>query len=208
MRYSAMALLFGFSATGVDAIQAVHRALSAHAPWLLAHFDEVVRSVRFAPTLCSRRAAACVRPERYREIIFALAPEHMTMEELGRVLLHEARHWQPDGRGGWYVFPHTCSDPYCTRPTERAADPVYARDEELAPAIAQALTAAGFQPGLPFVLPATAPRPSPSFPWGDLLKGALVGAAAVGGALIIGSALVRTWDPATGRYRRSNGQFA
>ncbi|MBL8680175.1 MAG: hypothetical protein JNK05_13450 [Myxococcales bacterium] len=198
-----MVQLLGFSQNGADAIRAVHRAISLFAPAWIAHFDQALTAVQFAPNMCRQGAAACVREDFPRVAFFALPPEHMPMKELGRVLTHEARHWQQNAYGAWYVLPHKCSDPFCTRPSEWGADPVYRGDVAAAPHIEGALRLAGYELDLPFVLP----RPKSEIPWGKIAAGAIVFLGALGGAKVIGSS-GRTWDRRVGRYRHANGQFA
>lgn len=199
-----MASLRNFSAHGVNAIQAVHRALAQHAPHLVGHFDRAVLEVRFAPSLCQPGSAACVRPDVHRVVLFAVAPEHMTMAELGRVLLHEARHLQQRVDGYWSILPHSCSDAFCTRPAERADDFVYRGDVAVLPEIVRALRAAGWAAKAPWIAPPSTDGP-------DLLLTILGVGLGLGATALVGAAaanrMTKTWDPRVQRYRGSNGEY-
>lgn len=174
-----MARLVGFSRGGVEAILATHWALRAFAPEWVTHFDRALTEVRFAPGECGPGAAACVRASDPRVAFFELAPEHLPMIELGRILLHEARHWQQDRSGNWYVLPHSCGDRFCDRLSERRDDFVYHGDELARPHIDRALRAAGYDPNLPWMSP---PKKGAGLSFGDVL----VAAAAV---LVVGGGL-------------------
>lgn len=181
-----MAVLSRFSNAGAEAILLVHAALTRYAPHLVAHFDEAVTEVIFAPELCPEGSAACATPNVIGRVVFRLPAEYMTMGELARVLLHEARHWQYDPYQGWYTLPHSCSEPFCRNPDERAADFVYAKDLELQPQIDFALLRAGLDPHRPYRRP---PAPSASGPHAPLVvSGAALGAVIGGpvGALVGG----------------------
>lgn len=193
-----MALLTGFSKAGVEAILAVHGALTRHAPTWVAHFDEAVTEVTFAPHACRKGAAACVHPDRPRMVFFVVEPEYQPLAEVGRLLLHEARHWQRDVGGHWHVEGHRCSDPFCALPSEKGADPVYQYDAMARPVVAQSLRAAGYDPEASWATPT----------WKKVAAGAGLFTLVLGGiALLSGGGDEAAWDAQAQRYRGKDGRF-
>lgn len=84
--------------------------------------------------MSSPRTIACTWTQKYGPgaVVFPEDPKDMPAAKLAETLRHEAHHYGL-GWGGVVRVDHTCSDPGCQEPSERACDPIYRTDAYFGP---------------------------------------------------------------------------
>jgi hypothetical protein len=162
--------LVNFTPADARQLEYAKKILAAVSPYWAQHAERVLHVAIVDAKTCAAlgpRVVACTMRKRgVGTVWFARHPSADHVLNVVENIRHEAHHHQIKGKRV-HRMKHTCSDPLCSKPNERACDPIYKMDAAWAP---------HFKRHYDKLVAAATPKPPPKKAAGGIL--AVLGVAA------------------------------